>query len=263
MTLAAVLNEPCPDTEIHREHGANASRVVRGGGERLLKVIVAVMSSLVAALMLTAPLASATNIVYVIDREGDLGKTWYSNGQGSHLAGDPISWWSGNSPISNAGYLDILAGWVTVNDQQITMGMLVKDPVTVGTQLPTGVKLVRWVWYFFLEPAYGHADYCAIIIWDGGEFTAALKDQTGGAEPFPVTYLSSDSITHDITDEGYVLTLTVDSSAMPGVNWWYFVSCVFKNLWPLEGAARYGGWYFADRTDEPTDTLLPWWPMPS
>ena len=107
-----------------------------------------------------------------------------------------------------------------------------------------------------------HADYCAIIIWDRVEFTAALKDQTGGAEPFPVIYLSSDSITHDITDEGFVLTLTVDSSAMPGVNWWYFVSNVFKNLWPLEGWARYGGWHAADCTDGPTDTLIPWWPMP-
>ena len=225
----------------------------------MLRIAAAVMSTLVAALMLTAPLASATSTVYVTDREGDLGKSWYPVGnQGSHLAGDPISWWSGDSPMSKAGYLDILAGWVTVEGQKTTMGVQVKDPVTVGTQLPDGVKLVRWAWWFFLDNAHFHSDYLAIIAWDGIEFTAALKDLRAHTEPYPVTYLNSDSI----TIEGNLLTLTVDSSALQGANWWFFESHVFKNLWPLEESARYGGWFAADRTDRSTDTMLPWWPMP-
>ncbi|HEX7392824.1 MAG TPA: hypothetical protein VF374_07750 [Thermoplasmata archaeon] len=217
-----------------------------------MKATLAVMSILIATLMLAMPLSSASNTVYVTDREGDLGKTWYT------VSGDPVSWWSGDSPISNAGYLDILAGWITVKNKQVQMGVLVKDPIAAGTLLPDGVKEVRWAWYFYVEPTHWYADYYAFIAWDGIGFTAAIKDITGLAEPFPVIYLNSDSI----AVEGNVLTLTVDSSILPGVNWWFFESQVYKNLWPLEGWARYGGWHAPDLTDGPNDTMLPWWPMP-
>lgn len=217
-----------------------------------MKVALAIASTLVAALMV-ATSGSAGNTVTFTDRQGDLGKTWYG------ADGNPVSWWSGDSPISCTGYLDIRSGWVTVKSGLITMGMVVDSPITADSALPDGVTQVRWVWFFYVNCDHFWADYGVFILWNGGQqFNAALMDRTSGSPPFSVTSLEAFIV------DGNMLTVTMSLSKMPGAVTWFSETMVMHGSpWPLDQWPSPGAWHAPDLTDY-TDLSkdLPWLLMP-
>jgi hypothetical protein len=231
-----------------------------------MKVILAVASTIVTALMLSTTASAGGNTVSFTDRQGDLGKPWYPGyDYGNHLFGDPQTWWSGNSPIANAGYLDMLSGWVSVKGNEITMGLEVASPLTDDSKLPNGAAEVRWAWFFYLNSEVlamsrpNSVTYGVYILWDGADFTAAMVDRSSGSPPFVVTYLD------DIKVEGTVLTATVGMDSMPGVVAWFSCTQVmYGSPWPLDQLPSMAAWGVPDFTDlqGPLSTYWPWQAMP-
>jgi len=228
--------------------------VVRGGGEELRKVTLAVASTLVIALMVATPASASgggkSNSMYVVDREGDLGKILYTDYQGSHLLGDPISWWSGESPISNAGYLDMVMAWIVVDRKTVTLGMQMASPISDESTLPHGIKAVQWSWIFSPAPAEFIFDYEVCVWWDGLEFTAYLSDMT--AYPFTVTPLDSFDVSGD--------TLTVQVSAailQNQIGWMFETNAYWQPPQPSTGE-RGMGWHSPDCPDYFGN--YDWWP---
>jgi len=231
----------------------------------LRKVILAVACTIVAALMLATPVSAGKTVSFT-DREGDLGKFWWpAYDFGNHLFGDPMSWWQGESPIANAGYLDLLSGWVSVKRGEVTMGLEVASPLTDDSKLPNGVAEVRWVWFFYLDSEIlamtgsNYITYGVYILWDGADFTAALVDRSSGSPPFVVTYLD------DFSVEGTVLTVTMRLSSMPGVVAWFSGSQIYQGSpWPLDqwpSMSAYGAMDYTDMQG-PLSTYFAWQPMP-
>jgi len=210
--------------------------------------------------MLAMPVSAGSKTVTFTDREGDLGTGAISWGQGSHEWGDPLGWWSGESPIGNAGYLDMRSGWVSVKGGTITMGLTVASPVPTDGKLPTGVVEVMWGWFFCqsIDVYYGPAPYAVYIVWDGVDFSAVLVDRTSGTQPFDLTY-------PDFAIEGNVLTVSVSSASIAGaIAWLSQTIYLHGSPYPLDGIPHYGGWMAADLTDYqgPLAAYWPWQAMP-
>ena len=228
------------------------------------KVALAAACTVVAALMLAMPVSAGSKTVYFTDREGDLGKPWYGIDFGSHEYGDPFSWWSGDSPIANAGYLDFVLGWVSVKSGEVTMGLEVVSPLTDDSKLPDGVTEVRWAWFFYTNTDVlnkigpNSASYGVYILWDGADFKAALVDRTSGSPPFVVTYPDNFNV------GGTVLTVTVSLDSIPDVVAWFCESQIMHSSpWPLDQWPSMGAWGAPDMTDpSPLKLYWPWQPMP-
>lgn len=232
--------------------------VVRGGGERQLKVALAVASTLAIALMMAMPASASgggnSNSMYVVDREGDLGKLFYSGGDwGNHLFGDPISWWSGDSPIGNAGYLDMIMGWIVIDHKTVTLGMQTASPISDRCTLPEGVKVVQWSWIFTPAPTEWKWDYEVLILWDGLEFTAFQVDRR--TTPFTVTPLDSFEVSGD------TLTVQVGNAILKDqVGWMFETTAYTKPPLPLTGEQSIGGWGSPDVNDYVVGNDPAWWP---
>ena len=242
---------------LHGSIQGTASRVVRGGGDGLRKVALAVIGTLVSALMLSqSVLASGgdkSNSMYVIDREGDLGKFWYPDYQGSHMLGDPYSWWSGNSPINNAGYLDMVMGWIVVDRKTVTLGMQLASPISDESTLPEGIKAVQWSWFFTPAPIEFLFDYEVLVFWDGLEFTAFQIDRR--AFPFTVTPLDSFEVSGD------TLTVQVGAAILKNQVGWFFETTAYEKPPPsVTGERSMAGWGSPDVTDLVVGQDPAWWP---
>jgi len=226
------------------------------------RVVVALLSAIVVGLMLAMPVSAGSKTVTFTDREGDLGTAAYSGGEGSHEWGDPLGWWSGESPIGNAGYLDMRSGWVSVKSGTVTMGLRLASPVPTDGELPQSIVEVMWAWFFYqnIDVYYGggRAPYAVYIIWDGVDFSAVLVDRTSGTQPFDVTSV-------DFAIEGNVVTATVSSTSIAGAMAWFSETIYMHgNPYPLDGVPQYGGWMAPDLTDYqgPLAIYWPWQPMP-
>lgn len=213
--------------------------------------------------MLAMPASAGAKTVTVTDREGDMGIPIYSGDQGSHEFGDPYSWCSGNCPLANADYLDMLTQWVSIKSGEITMGMTVASPIPTDGGLPQGVTEVRWAWYFYpsIEMPIGggsNADiYAVYLTWNGVEFSAVLVDRTNSL-PFALTYL-------DFTVDGNVMTVTTSLANIPVVAGWFCTTIICRDHpWPLDQYAPWGGWFNPDLTDVkgPLAIYWPWQAMP-
>jgi hypothetical protein len=217
-----------------------------------MKVASTIASTIVTLLMLAVSVSAGGNTVSFTDRQGDLGKTWYG------MDGDPVSCWSGDSPMSGAGYLDIRSGWVAVKGDVLTMGLVVDSPLTADSALPDGVSQVRWVWFFYLNTEHFWADYGVFILWDGVQFSASLMDRTSGSPPFAVAALDT------FTIDGQILTVTMSMAKMPGVVVWFSETMVMHGSpWPLDQWPSSGAWHAPDLTDWIDLSMdLPWLPMP-
>lgn len=223
-----------------------------------MRVVVAAFSVLVVGLMLVQSVSvsgdSKSNSMYVVDGEGDLGKLFYSGGDwGNHLFGDPVSWWSGNSPIGNAGYLDIIMGWIVVDRKTVTMGMQMASPISDESTLPEGVKMVQWSWIFTPAPTEWKWDYEVLILWDGLEFTTFQVDRR--TFPFAVTPLDSFEVSGD------TLTVQVGAAILQNQVGWMFETTVYtKPPLPLTEDRSMGGWGSPDVNDYVVGHDPAWWP---
>lgn len=220
-----------------------------------MKVALAFASTLAIALMMVMPASAMgdrkSNSMYVADRVGDLGKIFYTDGQGSHLFADPLSWWSGESPIGNAGYLDMVLGWIVVDHKTVTLGMQVASPIVDGSTLPEGIKAVQWSWFFTPAPTEWRWDYEILILWDGLEFTAYKVDRT--TAPFTVTPLDSFDVSGD------TLTTVVDVTILNNQVAWFFETTAYqKPPFPVTGERSTGGWGSPDCPDDYGNYT--WWP---
>jgi hypothetical protein len=189
--------------------------------------------------------------MYVDDRIGDLGKILYTDYQGVHLLGDPISWWSGRSPISDAGYLDMVKAWIIIDHKHVTLGMQMASPITDGSTLPEGIKAVQWSWIFSPAPAEFIFEREVFIWWDGMEFSAYLSDST--VYPFAVTPLDSFEVS------GNTLTVQMSDSALQNqIGWMYETSAYWQPTSTPTTGERGMGWGSPDCPDYFGN--YEWWP---
>ena len=221
------------------------------------------LSAIVVGMMLAMPVSAGSRTVTFYDKQGDLGKPWYSGGNGNHVFGDPYSWYSGNCPIGNAGYLDMRSGWVTVKNDQITMGLVVDSPVPTDGKLPASVTEVRWAWFFYqsidVTTGGSYSPFTVFIVWDGTDFSAVLVDRTSGSPPFALTHLDNFIV------EGNVLTVTMSLANIPGTVAWFCETMVFHDHpWSLDQWPSMAGWQVPDLTDYqgPLAIYWPWQAMP-
>lgn len=223
-----------------------------------MKVTLAVACTLVAALMLTPSASAGTRTVQVSDRSGDLGHPVFVRVVDGMI--NPANFWSGNSPVGQATYLDVLTAWMTASSKAdtYTAGMEVSSPVPATGPLPSGVTAVWWVWWFYLDTLAWAADYRLVVSWDGSNSYAYLTNASAHAgAPFQYSMVG----TYQIKET--VVTATIDQALVWNAVAWFFEVIV----WNADPAAPFewlpgGGWYAADMTDSPADTMLPWWPLP-
>lgn len=228
------------------------------------KTVVAMSSMIIVGLMMAMPVSAGSQTVTFCDREGDLGvPAGYSAGQGSHEWGDPYGLWSGAAPLAQAGYLDMLSGWVSLKGGKVTMGLTTASPLPMEGELPVSVVEVLWAWFFYqsIDVYYGggRAPYAVYVMWDGVHFSAALVDRTSGTLPYAVTYLDT------FTASGNVLTVTVSLASIDGaIAWFSETIAMYATPWPLDGVHQYGGWDAPDLTDfqGPLAIYWPWQAMP-
>ena len=220
-----------------------------------MKVVVAAIGALVVGMMLAQSVSVSADgrstSMNVLDREGDLGKFFYTDYQGSHLLGDPLSWWSGESPISNAGYIDMVMGWIDMDRKTVTLGMKVASPISDESSLPQGIKAVQWSWFFTPAPTEWYWAYEVLIFWDGLGFTAFQIDRS--TSPFKVTPLDSFDVSGD------TLTVQVDAAILKNQVGWFSESTAFEKApMPLSGERSMGGWGSPDCPDYLGS--WEWWP---
>jgi len=228
------------------------------------RAAMAVVSTLVAALMICTVASAVPSTVVFEDPLGDIGPDPFYN-----LPSDPVSQSTMSSRICQATYLDIVKGWVTEkNPREFIMGLELAGPVDEGLELPPGATGVLWVWYFYGELEY-YADCVAVVSWDGEGFRAYFKDKSEmGVLPYPYWEM-------DFEPSGSVVELKVTSEQaevmelLMSMNWWFAETKIwFTSLvepyddWALP--PNIGGWFPVDINDwDPAETELPWLPMPS
>jgi hypothetical protein len=210
------------------------------------KVALTFLCVIVVGLMLvqSVPVSaqSRSSSMDVVDREGDLGKFFYLDNQGSHLLGDPVTWWSGNSPMNNARYLDMIMGWIVVDRKAVILGMQVASPISDGSTLPEGIKAVQWSWFFTPAPTEWYWAYEVLIFWDGLEFTAYQIDRR--TSPFTVMPLDLFEVSGD------TLTVQVSAAILRNQVGWFFETTAYENPpGPVTGMRSTGGWGSPDVTD--------------
>ena len=227
------------------------------------RVVVAALGAIVVGLMMAMPVTAGANAVVVTDREGDLGKTIVCGGQGSHDWGDMLSYWSGDSPLANAGYLDMLSGWVSIKGSTVTMGMTLASPIPVNDILPDGSKELRWAWLFWTTidttTSSNNAPYGVYVIWNGNGLSAVLVDRSSGTAPFALTYLDS------LIVDGNALSVSIDRSDLTGVVAWFAQTQAWNSYpSPLDQPFPWASWVLTDITDYQGFLAVywPWQPMP-
>ncbi|OGD47993.1 hypothetical protein A3K69_06515 [Candidatus Bathyarchaeota archaeon RBG_16_57_9] len=216
------------------------------------------ISALVVGLMLVPNVSAGSRTVCFTDREGDLGHPvfiWVVDGMIN-----PANFWSDNSPVGQAAYLDSLKAWMTLNTKEdtITAGVEVCSPIPESGPLPSGVTAVWWVWFIYYDTESWPADVRLIVSWDGENTYAALTEASDhGNTPFPNTMIDSYQI------EEKVVSVTFDRTLVSGAVAWFNEVIVWNgNPVAPDDKMPGGGWFAADMTDYPADTMLPWWPMP-
>ena len=228
------------------------------------KSVVALLGALVVGVMLAMPVSAGAKMAAYPDRVGDIGKTIVCPGQGSHEWGDMLSYWSGDSPLANAGYVDMLSEWVSIKGNTVTVGMTLASPIPVNDILPDGVKGIYWVWLFWTTvdttTSSNNAPYGVYVMWNGDGLSAAFVDRSGGTEPFAVTYLDS------LVVDGCTLSVSISLSSLPGAVAWFAETMTWNSYpCPLEQTFPWASWVLTDITDymgQPLAVYWPWVAMP-
>ncbi len=229
-----------------------------------MKSYVALVSIAAIAVMMAMPLSAAGGKGIVVpDRQGDIGKTVVCGDQGSHEWGGMLSYWSGNSPLVNAGYVDMLSEGIAVKGSIVTMGITLAAPIPVNGILPDGVKQVTWAWLFWTTidttTSTNNAPFAVYVTWSGGELRAAFVDRTSGIAPFAVTYLDSMKV------DGNTLSVSITLSSIPGVVAWFAETQAWNSYpCPLDQVFPWASWVLTDLTDYqgPLAVYWPWQAMP-
>ncbi len=227
------------------------------------KSVVALLGAIAVGVMMAMPVSAGAKTAVYADRMGDLGKTIICGGQGSHEWGDMLSYWSGESPLANAGYLDMLSEWISIKGDTVTMGMTLASPIPVNGCLPDGAKEVRWAWLFWTTidttTSSNNAPYGVYVIWSGEGLSAALVDRSSGTAPFAVTHLDS------LVVDGNTLTVSIGLSSLKGAFAWFAETQAWNSYPPpLDQTFPWASWVLTDISDYqgPLAVYWPWLAMP-
>ena len=251
------------------------------------RTVVAIGSTLLAVLMVLAqPVSATTDVtVSVIDREGDLGKPYYVCvlDESNQYYWEPWVFWPDTSLVGTAGYLDIIGAWVTYECspnrvKSITVGMTLAEPLdSEAADIPAGVKMVRWAWFFCQETPVFHGDYYIYVDWDGEEFAVYLADYASTDKEWnsyvpliPMDFETSVEMETFVDNCGVermnIVVTTSEREILDLVltcNYWFFETQIVRSLDFEE--LEYGGWSAPDATDVAYDQsvdTLPIWPVP-
>lgn len=221
--------------------------MVRGEEVRELRRAAIVIVSALLALTSALPASADTEGVSFTDVEGDLGHPAYDENM------VPSSYWPATSPVGSSGYLDMLGGWIDVDDEGIiTAALAIAYPLTGESVLPEGVKAVWWTWFFSKDTSVFSADYAVHVCWDGSAFGAfvLVRGLEDPVRPVISFLASGNSVAVEFDGD-----LVVDSVG------WFAESICWNHSTPHtdQGYMPSGGWFAADITDGP---FLPWLAMP-
>jgi hypothetical protein len=177
--------------------------VVRGGGETIRRYTIALFGSLIVVMMLAQPVSAGSSTVSYPDRPDDLAKNW------GITSLDPFNYilvrpWSEGSKVGQAGYCDILNGWLTHKGDSYVFG------IEVAADLPTegiipGVSYVIWGFYAFFSND-GNDGLDIFLLWDGESYQAFVQDSRPWMSGGTWTYTEI-----PYTIDGAKLTLTVSA----------------------------------------------------
>jgi len=251
------------------------------------KIPVTAGCTLLAALMvLVQPVSATTEVtVAVSDREGDAGAAFI----GIEDENGDYAWYpwmvfaESSQPGSIMGCLDVIEGWLTYEYtpnrvRSVTMGMTLAAPLDPEvTDLPSIAKMVRWVWFFYVETPVFHGDYYIYIDWDGEEFVVYLADYASSAKewnsyvPLIPMDFEADVKMETFVDEGGIerMNIVVTPSEREVLkllltcNYWFFETMMVMNE-DYEELDR-GGRVGVDVTDmayDPKINTVPYWPVP-
>lgn len=252
-----------------------------------MRTVSAAIGAMVAALLvLVQPVSATTEVtVTVADREGDLGGAGFFSylDENGDWAWDPYVFWPDSTPIGSENYLDIIEAWVTYECsptmvKSVTVGMTLAAPLDPElTDLPVGLKMVRWAWFFYQEMPEFHGDYYIYLDWDGEEFAVYLADYASTDKEWnsdvplvPMDFESCVLMETYLDDSGIermniVVTTSEDEilDLILTCNYWFFETQYVHSDGFEELTMR--GWWASDMTDmayDPSTDILPIWPVP-
>jgi hypothetical protein len=227
---------------------------LKGGSnrrERMRRVMVALLSAVVAGLMLVPGGVSAGAPMVVEDSVGDLGIG--VNTKTSEIA-RPLP---GNVPVAEATYLDIHLTWLTQEDDTYSFGMeLASELPEAGTALPKGVKLVEWA--MWIDPSPYHVTlnpvaplFLIALRYDGSSYSAFILDYGT---------MVTTALDPSVGDTSFELEFSAASIDDLESKWW---SPLVRAWWGTLGSA---GYWFLDAIDFGTAPGqeyydLPWPPV--
>lgn len=194
--------------------------------------------------------AQPTSTVSFDDRLGDLGHPAYDTTLDPM---EPTAYWPVTSPVGSAYYLDMLGGWMSIDEEgTLTAGLTVAAGLTAESTLPEGVKAVWWTWFLYKGTGYFNPEYAVHFCWDGSDFEGVVFER-GLDEPAGEVIAWSTS--------GNQIVIEFDSALVPDTVAWFAESICWNHCTPHTdlGYMPTAGWFAADIIDGP---FLPWLPMP-
>lgn len=210
---------------------------------------IAVVSVLISLLFVQPASGQQGSMVTFEDRPGDLGHPAYAEVDGVM---EPTAYWPATSPVGQAGYLDMLGGFMSMEDGIVTVELTLADEWTEDSVLPEGVKAVWWTWFLYDDMAVFTAPYAIHVCWDGSEISGTLLVRGDD----PVKPLESFEVSGDVVRAEFQRALVEDAVA------WFAESICWNHCSPGtddQGYMPSAGWYPADITDGP---FLPFLPVP-
>lgn len=210
---------------------------------------IAVMSALIALLFVQPVSGQSSDPVEFVDKPDDLGHPVYSEVDGLL---EPASYWPATSPVGQTGYLDMLGGFMSVEDGVMTAELKLAVAWTSESVLPEGVKAVWWTWFFSRDTSVFEAHYAIHVRWDGSALDGILLVRGDD----PERQLTSFEV------KGDVVHVEFNSAYIDDAVGWFAESICWNHGTPEtddQGYTPSGGWFAADITDGP---MLPWLPIP-
>ena len=201
------------------------------------RIIVALLSTIVAGLMLVPCSVSAGTLTMVVeDAEGDLGF-------GVDMqTGGILRYYTDGVPIAEAGYLDMVSTWLSLKKDTYTFGIEAAAALPEeGSALPDGVKLVEWAMWIDPSP------YNVLINPVSPLFLIALRYDGSSYSAFILDYATMLTAPVAFSVEGSTLQLQFTSAEIGdlALEWW---SPLVRAWWGTLGSS---GYFFVDAVDLP------------
>jgi len=217
------------------------------------KAVVALLSALVAGLMMVPGVVSAgTTSIVVADMSGDLGPKYDRDTL------ETVVTWPETRPIVEAGYFDMLSWSFSYSSKSktYTFEMEVSKALpSPGSPLPNGYKEVRWQVWLDMEPWHPNYNptagtyYTARLIYDGSDYAAEIAKggswgPTIATVPFKV--------------DGSHLQIQFSAGTIGNLKSFWVMPCTVV-LWSL---IPYSGYWDLDSTDPGAAPGQVWWDVP-